>query len=343
VSSADGGRTFSEPHLVATSSFSDEQVESSKVDYWPRLALDASTGPNRGRLYITNESNSGAVARINVLSSGDGGQTWSAPVRVDDGNTSTDANSPGIAVTDAGLLGVAWYDRRGDPKNACFQEYFSASVDGGTTFLPNRVVRESPTCTVLPGNWQPNISQDLAPSRGTYSLSLSSPGPRFINGGETHGIGTVGRNRFELAWINGESGVMQLAATPVSVNAPMLGVDIGDLLQVQTTQPTLDVDAKTVSVRVVATNRSHLSLSAPLTLVISRMQSAFEGLEAINADNRLGGTGASWQLVSDADNAVLAPGGSTRPVVLRFKFTRAPERSQDTPPFIEFHVFERGS
>jgi hypothetical protein len=113
-------------------------------------------------------------------------------------------------------------------------------------------------------------------------------------------------------------------------------------VDVETTRPTLDADAKAASMQVVATNRSHLALALPLTLVISRMQSSFEGLEVVNADNRLPGIGASWHLVPSANSGTLAPGASTTPVVLRFKFSKAPDHSQDTPPFIEFHVFERG-
>lgn len=344
MSSTNGGWTFSEPHLVATSLFSKEQVETaSKLDYWPRMAVDSSSGPNRGRLYVTNESNQEGGVHINVLSSSDVGQTWSDPVRVDDGNRPTYANTPGIAVDHKGILAVAWYDRRNDPENDCFQEYFSLSVDGGTTFLPSRVVRKPSTCTDRGRNWQPNVTQHFDTAHKLYQLSLSNPGLRFDNGGETQGIAALGGGGFELAWIDGESGVMRLAATPVSVAAEPLGADIGDLVQVDTTLPTVDPHAKTASVRIVATNRTQFPLPAPLTLVISNVKSVFDGLQAVNAENGLTRVGASWQLKASADGKALAPGDSTVPVVLRFKFSKAPDSTQDTPPFIDFHLFERRS
>lgn len=94
--------------------------------------------------------------------------------------------------------------------------------------------------------------------------------------------------------------------------------------------------------QIVATNRSRRAFAAPLTLVVSRTESDFEGLEAVNADNRLPGVGASWQLSASANDTILASGASTQPVVLRPSFSKAPEYSQGSPPFVEFHVFERG-
>lgn len=147
----------------------------------------------------------------------------------------------------------------------------------------------------------------------------------------------VGSFPTRSTWPRGDA---QLAATPIRVTAPALGLDVGDLVETQTTRPTLDIDAKTVSMQVVATNHSHTALAAPLTLVVSRMESLFGGLEAMNADNGLPGIGATWQLAAVVGGASLAVGASTKPAVLRFTFSKAPATSKDSPACLQFHLFE---
>ncbi|HZT01040.1 MAG TPA: sialidase family protein [Steroidobacteraceae bacterium] len=339
MSSSDGGRTFHEPHLVASDSFPADERSTSKIGYWPRMAVDESNGPTRGRLYVTDERPVGKAIGIFVFSSSDAGQTWNPPVRVDDGGRETFANTPGIAVSADGVLGVSWYDRRNDPKNDCFQEYFSASVDGGLTFLPNRVVHAAATCTNQRGNWQPNATQSVDDDGNVFSVTLATPGLRFANAGETHGIAAVGSGGFELAWINGESGVMQLAATRVDVAAKPLGEDTGDLMQLDTTEPALDADGKSISMQVVLTNRSLHPMHAPLTLLLTQMDASLQELRASNTNNGITGVGAAWKLEARGGGNELAPGASTAPLVLRFSYSKAEQKG--SAPSFEFHVFER--
>jgi hypothetical protein len=54
--------------------------------------------------------------------------------------------TPAIAVNEGGVVGVAWYDTRRDPRGKCFEIYFSASLDGGTTFLPSVRVTQELSC-----------------------------------------------------------------------------------------------------------------------------------------------------------------------------------------------------
>jgi hypothetical protein len=267
-------------------------------------------------------------------------------VQFNDDHTEADQNTPGIAVSDDGILGASWYDRRNDPKDICFQEYFSASLDGGVTFLPNVVVREPATCTIKPGNWQPNVSQSKDGSRGTYNVVLSSPGLRFMNAGETQGIAAVSHNKFQLAWINGESGTMQLSSTAVDVFARPRGLDVGDFMEVETSLPTIDIDARTVSMQVLVTNRSPRAVALPLTIVLSRLESLFDGLKAVNSGNHLSGVGSSWDLVANSgNNSVLGPNVTTVPITLKFQFEKVPEDKLPdlgfaAPLDADFHIFE---
>lgn len=88
-------------------------------------------------------ANPGQAARdhrdIVLVASADGGATWTPKVRVNDDPPWFDNAMPAIAVDGRGVLHAAWYDRRDD--TGCGDHvnvYWSASLDGGQTFVPNR-------------------------------------------------------------------------------------------------------------------------------------------------------------------------------------------------------------
>ncbi len=76
---------------------------------------------------------------IVLVSSSDGGASWSQKVRVNDDPPRFDNAFPEVAVDGLGQVHVAWYDRRDDPQ--CGLEantYWTWSEDGGQSFAPSR-------------------------------------------------------------------------------------------------------------------------------------------------------------------------------------------------------------
>ena len=71
---------------------------------------------------------------IVITSSSDGGQTWSAPRRVNHDLGNADQHMPNVAVDERGRVYVAWYDRRGYELGDSVNAYVAVSVDGGETF-----------------------------------------------------------------------------------------------------------------------------------------------------------------------------------------------------------------
>jgi hypothetical protein len=167
-----------------------------------------------------------------------------------------------------------------------------------------------------------------------------------MNAGETQGIAAVSHNKFQLAWINGESGTMQLSSTAVDVLARPRGLDVGDFMEVKTSLPTIDIDARTVSMQVLVTNRSPRAVALPLTIVLSRLESLFDGLKPVNSGNHLSGVGSSWDLVANSgNNSVLGPNVTTVPITLKFQFEKVPEDKLPdlgfaAPLDADFHIFE---
>jgi hypothetical protein len=87
--------------------------------------------PNPPSIVITDE------ADIFFIRSGDGGQNWSAPVRVNDDGTTCDQIMPWIDVKPDGTIDIAWYDRRNDLNDEKFDVYIARSLDGGRSFSTN--------------------------------------------------------------------------------------------------------------------------------------------------------------------------------------------------------------
>jgi hypothetical protein len=76
---------------------------------------------------------------IVLVSSSDGGVTWSPKVRVNDDPPGNENVHASVAVDGLGQVHVAWYDRRDDP--TCTQRvhtYWAMSRDGGQTFEPSQ-------------------------------------------------------------------------------------------------------------------------------------------------------------------------------------------------------------
>ena len=75
-----------------------------------------------------------------LVSSGDGGATWSPKVRVNDDPPRYDNTFPEVAVDALGQVHVAWYDRRDDdtPCGTHVNTYWTVSRDGGATFSPSQ-------------------------------------------------------------------------------------------------------------------------------------------------------------------------------------------------------------
>ncbi len=167
-----------------------------------RAAADASGGPRAGRFYLTWVDAIDGFYRVMAASSSDAGMTWSPAVRLDPDAGATDASVPTVAVDGRGTVGVAWYDRRADPSDGCYQLFFASSSDGGATFSPEAAVDETPTCPLLG-------SKDAAdPVSSEY---------RFKNGGDTMGLVGLPDGGFQIAWIRQGKSEMQLWSTRIKV------------------------------------------------------------------------------------------------------------------------------
>jgi len=105
--------------------------------------------------------------------------------------------TPSIAVNKDDVIGVSWYEIH--PKN-CFDVYFTASLDGGKTFLPEVRVSSATSCPDTPQN------------RGVFD-----PGMTFGAGGDYSGLVTTSDRLFHVVWSDARTGLYQLRTASVRV------------------------------------------------------------------------------------------------------------------------------
>jgi hypothetical protein len=163
------------------------------------LAVDRNGGPFRGRLYaVWPDARFDRRTQILLASSSDGGRTWSAPRVVSDDGPALRAGDrpnhfmPMVAVNRAGIVAVSWYDRRDNPDNLGYWPRFSASLDGGATWLPS--VRVSTSA---------NLVRDDKETR--------------FNSGDTAGLAADAGGTFHPVWIDNRTGTHQVWTASVGV------------------------------------------------------------------------------------------------------------------------------
>jgi hypothetical protein len=111
----------------------------------PVPACDLSSGPFRGTLYVNwcDQRNGTNDADVWLVKSTDGGQTWTAPKRVNDDPPGKEQFLTWMAVDPSdGVIYVVFYDRRNYPDDRT-DVYLAVSRDGGDTFV-NALVSATP-------------------------------------------------------------------------------------------------------------------------------------------------------------------------------------------------------
>lgn len=137
--STNGGASWSHARGIDTINeirgFLFKGPNSIRVASFPSMAVDRSTGPRNGWLYVVYPEFNGARPDIMLIRSTDVGASWSAPRKVNQDLSAKDQWSPWVTVDPVtGGLYVVYYDSRNFAANDSAQVYISSSLDGGDTF-----------------------------------------------------------------------------------------------------------------------------------------------------------------------------------------------------------------
>lgn len=105
------------------------------------IAVNQTAGENRGHVYMLCSVDPPGDDPMDVMfsRSTDRGQTWSAPVRVNDDSTTNGAWQwfGTMSVAPNGRIDAIWNDTRDDPNNVFSSVYYAYSTDEGATWTTN--------------------------------------------------------------------------------------------------------------------------------------------------------------------------------------------------------------
>jgi hypothetical protein len=169
--SLDGGQHFTvTTKIESTVTFAISGTD--RAPAFPHMAVDLSGGPYTGNIYITWQSASlSGKGDALLTSSSDGGQTWAAPIQINDNGSTGIDWFPTVSVDSNGYVHSFFYDRRDNAGTTITNLYYARSTDGGQTFEPN--VRVTDTSTNF------RTFSDGTPSWGDY-INSAADGPSAI-------------------------------------------------------------------------------------------------------------------------------------------------------------------
>lgn len=146
--SMDGGRTWLDTDIRAgdiVGGWVHDIPGVARCNGMPVTCCDVSDGPNSGMIYVnyTDQKNGVADTDVWLISSADQGDSWTAPVRVNNDGPGRHQFFSWMDVDPiTGHIYIVFYDRRNYEDNQT-DVILATSVDGGKTFS-NEVISESP-------------------------------------------------------------------------------------------------------------------------------------------------------------------------------------------------------
>ena len=328
IRSTDGGRTFDPPVLAARSA--------GRRDLIPALA---SYDGRAGTVVVLAWSDSaGGRSRVHFSRSLDAGKNWSPPVLIDDApavppgddRRGRDAVWAGLAANRNGVIGVTWVEQRLD----CWR--FSASLDGGRSFLPsvplNRCPRQTPAGAESYGDYLwavPNIDSDEG-GRDTSRTGITvrywdvttagPPGVVADAAGAFHPLWALPRDQGRL-WTT------TVRVSPVTVVRPKARVqnliDVTSRVAFTITDLQYDYAAGVLRLNLSLLNHDSLPLRAPLIVRGGPVASALGSVAALEPDGVDDGR-SLWDFSNLLTGGMLRPQEESGPRQLTFSMVGFP-------------------
>jgi hypothetical protein len=338
VLSFDGGDTFTTPRRIRIDRTGDLAAlpPRARRQQLPQFGIDSYGGVRKDRIYMVFPIIVNDIARVYVQFSDDRGTTWSEAKPVD---ASTPAHAEQfnqmVTVNRHGVVGVTWFDTRAAEDGSTFDEYFAASVDGGSTFLPAVRVSTVSIRPHAPGNLGVNASSSVG--RGSVFISFDRSFGRLESGGDYLGLTADAEGVFHPLWPDTRTGAYRLYTAairvtrdgPVSAPADAVAREIkGAELGILFDPVSVDESTGIITAPLRVQNLTGEPLYGPLTIRFGVDPNAgdrgrFDVLnypEIIGARNGNTGPGAEFDLTAlIGTTGVIPPGATTGQFMLRIK------------------------
>jgi len=298
VTSSDGGRTFSGRHKIFNQTVAPVMIhDRPSREYRQRFVLGEVSNyavdeyKARDKIYVVWSDNHSGNSRVYISSSANQGKNWSEPQMVSpEAPNETSQFFPTVAVNRDGVVGVSWFDTRDSEKQDSYEVYFSASLDGGKSFLEPRIVSSAPSNIYGEGNLLPTpVFFRNAHDQVRMSLVFQNMLQRYPLGGDYLNMVADASGIFHPFWPDSRDGVFEMVTARVKVvdraegNASLPGLSSGQsvskLLGVIMDPPRYDMAKRTAEIRVRFQNVSDQPIFGPLSATLEAM-----GWEVLSSD-----------------------------------------------------------
>lgn len=332
LSSKDGGRRFDPPIPLA------DWCPDQGFGPLPMLATDTSSGPYQDRAYAVWSHMKSKKLIVLMTRSSDRGKTWSTPVVVS-GNPSiddsaADAFMPVVAVNSSGVVGILWYERSEQAGKFGYWPVFTASIDGGDTFLPRVKVSEAPASFQIPKLILSN-PRPVRAFRGQLTAEIGFNGRQF-SGGDTNGLTAGPDGIFHALWTDNRTGIAQVWTAPVNVAGKAIEnafaipglADVTDRVTLHLTDAVYDRERQVLAVEASLENISEGPLRAPLKIQLLSVTSRIGSIRVSNADKQTERGDSEWDLSQQLEKGLLLPRKRSQPKRIEFRLDQPLERAE---------------
>jgi hypothetical protein len=299
----------------------------------PTLATDPGSQWFKGRLYAAWPSIHLGRMKILFSRSEDGGAVWTTPHVVNDDqpvNNATDVSdevSPAMAVNDNGVVGVAWWERNDNASDRGGRVRFTASLDGGATFLPSVQVSEGSNSDRGGENWQLVAQGSGGADGGTFRVRVDARADNSATR-ESVALAADAAGIFHTLWVDNRTGIPQVWTSVVVVHGTGIrhgSADLAELrdiskyFRLELGEASLDKRNNLVTVNARLRSTRNNNLTGPIKVRVLALESALGGVQVANADNGQQGAGAVWDFTNLIRGNTLAPGETTGNRALVFR------------------------
>ena len=350
VTSSDGGVSFSAPKKIVTMTWDQDDREAGG---FAALAADNQSKEFRDRIYAAWIDRVDGKPRLLFSRTSDRGSHWSPPEPLGGKvPAATRQYQPVMAVNKNGIVAVTWFDTRDSADGKQYHQYFTASVDGGKTFLPP--VRVSSAASVPDGPGNALLNPTVFHYKNSLYLSSISAASRWGSGGDYMGLAADKDGAFHPFWADSRTGTFQIYTARVEVvgarkaespegraaaaepapppKAPRVEASLSDRVELVFDPSRYDAAKKELEYPVRLKNISKDPIYPPIRLEIlafgfedfqneeQKQDDAKNAPTIVNSINGKTGAGAAIEFGGALGNLeALEPGAQTGPVILKMK------------------------
>lgn len=311
------------------------------------LGSAAAYDADHDELYYVYSDVQNNQCQLFITTSTDGGRTWSktqAMSSPDDADGRLYAD-PAIAVNKDGVLAVMWQEKF---RSGCWR--FAVSADGKSLSRSRELggcTAESskPSALSNPYLWSSFFQADPKRKADTARINLrNTRGSVWRN---QHALATSPNGTFHAVWLDTgtDGGGIQTASIRVMPPDKMISSATKGLQEVTETAAVLyggnqSYDAKSgiLTLNAAVRNKGDKPLNGPFKLAVPAVNDHHGLAEIANAENKATGAGAVWDVSQSVPNGTLAPGATSKPFSLQFKYLADPHLTRDSDDIFGINV-----